>query len=57
VVTHPGLPQIRTKEESLEHADDLPGPEEPATDAIAELEGAVEELNAVLAFLENGEKK
>jgi hypothetical protein len=50
VVTHVGAPQIRTKEESLEHADDLPEPEELGTDAIAELEGAVEELNAVLAF-------
>jgi type I restriction enzyme M protein len=45
------------KEESLEDADDLPEPEELATDAIAELEGAVQELNAVLALLENGEKK
>src|SRR5438874_4162958 len=45
------------KEESLEDADDLPEPEELATDAIAELEGAVEELNAVLVLLENGEKK
>jgi type I restriction enzyme M protein len=42
------------KEESLEDADDLPEPEELATDAIAELEGAVDELNAVLALLENG---
>ena len=38
----------------LEDADDLPPPEELATDAIGELEGAVEELNAVLALLENG---
>jgi type I restriction enzyme M protein len=45
------------KEESLEDADDLPEPEELATDAIAELEGAVEELNEVLVLLENGEKK
>ena len=45
------------KEESLEDADDLPEPEELATDAIAELEGAVEELNAVLALLENGAKQ
>jgi len=29
----------RLKEESLEDADDLPEPEELATDAIAELEG------------------
>ncbi len=42
------------KEESLEDADDLPEPEELATDAISELEAAVEELNQVLALLENG---
>ena len=34
-------------------ADELPPPEELATDAISELEGAVEELNGVLALLEN----
>jgi len=32
----------------------LPEPEELATDAIAELRGAVDELNGVLALLENG---
>jgi len=42
------------KDESLDDADELPEPEELATDAIAELEGAVEELNAVIAMLENG---
>jgi type I restriction enzyme M protein len=42
------------KEESLDDSDELPEPEELATDAIAELEGAVEELNAILALLENG---
>lgn len=42
------------KEESLDDVDDLPEPEELATDAISELEAAVEELNAVLAMLENG---
>jgi len=42
------------KDENLEDSDELPEPEELATDAIAELEGAVEELNAVLALLENG---
>jgi type I restriction enzyme M protein len=42
------------KEESLEDSDDLPEPEELATDAISELEAAVEELNQVLALLENG---
>ncbi len=44
------------KEESLDDADDLPEPEELAADAIAELEGAVEELNKVLALLENGDE-
>jgi type I restriction enzyme M protein len=42
------------KDDTLEDADDLPPPEELATDAIGELENAVEELNAVLALLENG---
>lgn len=44
------------KEESLEDADDLPPPEELATDAISELEEAVGELGAVLALLENGDE-
>lgn len=44
------------KEESLEDADDLPEPEELATDAIAKLEGAVQELNAILELLENAVK-
>jgi type I restriction enzyme M protein len=44
------------KEESLEDADDLPPPEELATDAIAELEEAVGELGVVLALLENGDE-
>ena len=42
------------KDESLEDADELPPPEQLATNAISELEGAVEELGAVLALLENG---
>src|SRR5205823_10653613 len=42
------------KDESLDDGDELPDPEELATDAIAELEGAVEELNAVITLLENG---
>jgi type I restriction enzyme M protein len=42
------------KDDSLEDADELPPPEELATDAVSELETAVEELNAVLALLENG---
>jgi type I restriction enzyme M protein len=46
-----GLKWLR--DESLDDMDDLPEPDELATDAIAELEAAVEELNAVLAALEN----
>ena len=42
------------KDTSLEDGDDLPEPEELATDAIAELQGAIDELNTVLAALENG---
>jgi SAM-dependent methyltransferase len=45
------------KDDSLEDADELPPPEELATDAIGELDAAVEELNAVLALLENGAVK
>lgn len=46
------------KEDSLEDADDLPAPEELATDAISELEEAVAELNRVLLLLEgNGNGK
>jgi type I restriction enzyme M protein len=41
------------KDESLEDADGLPEPEELATDAIAELEAAVVQLNQVLMLLEN----
>ncbi len=44
------------KEESLEDADDLPEPEELATEAIGELESAVKELNKVIAALGNGGK-
>jgi type I restriction enzyme M protein len=42
------------RDESLDDPDELPEPEELATDAIAELQAAVEELNAVLVLLENG---
>jgi type I restriction enzyme M protein len=41
------------RDESLEDADELPEPEELATDAIAELQTAVEELNGILAMLES----
>jgi type I restriction enzyme M protein len=42
------------REELDDDPDDLPEPEELATDAIGELEAAVEELNAILALLESG---
>lgn len=42
------------KDESLDDGDELPEPEELATDAISELQTAVEELNQVIALLENG---
>lgn len=45
------------KEESFGDSDDLPEPEELVTDAIAELEGAVAELNKVLGLLEDGDVK
>ena len=41
------------KDESLNDTDELPEPEELAVDAIAELEGAVEELNKIISMLEN----
>lgn len=41
------------KDESLGDTDDLPEPEELATDAISELEGALEELNNIIGILEN----
>ena len=47
-----GLKWLR--DESLEDGDDLPDPEELATDAISELESAVEELNSILVMLESG---
>ena len=42
------------KDESLDDGDELAEPEELATDAIAELQAAVGELNALLLTLENG---
>ena len=45
------------KDESLDDGDDSMEPEELVTDAIAELEAAVEGLNAVVAALENGNAK
>lgn len=40
------------RDESLEDSDELAEPEELASDAIGELEAAVEELNAIIATLE-----
>jgi type I restriction enzyme M protein len=42
------------KDESLDDTDELPEPEELVTDAVGELEAAIEELNMVMALLENG---
>jgi len=42
------------KDESLDDGDDALEPEELATDAIAELQFAIDELNKVLSLLENG---
>ena len=42
------------KEESLDDPDDLPEPEELATEAISELEQAIGELNEVLRLLGEG---
>ncbi len=41
------------KDESLDNVDELPEPEELATDAISELEGALGELNNIISMLEN----
>jgi type I restriction enzyme M protein len=42
------------KADSREDTDDLPEPEDLATEAVAELEAAVGELQKVLAMLGNG---
>lgn len=42
------------KDDSLDDGEALPEPAELVTDAIAELEGSIEELNVVMALLENG---
>ena len=44
------------KDEDIEDSDELPEPEELATDAIAALEGAVVELRGVIAALETAGK-
>jgi type I restriction enzyme M protein len=43
------------RDDTLDDPDELPEPEELATDAIAELEATVEELNAILALLDRDE--
>jgi type I restriction enzyme M protein len=45
------------REESLDDIDDLPEPEELATDAIQELEGAIAALSRVLVLLDGGAPK
>jgi len=45
------------RDENLEDAADLPEPAELATDAISELEEAVNELNLILTELENGQEE
>ena len=42
------------KDQDLEDSDELPEPEELVNDAISEIELVVEELNAILVALENG---
>jgi len=42
------------KDESLDDMDELPEPEELASDAISELEGALAELSDIMKILENG---
>ncbi len=42
------------KDESLDNGEEMPEPQELVTDAIAELENAVNELNAITVMLENG---
>jgi type I restriction enzyme M protein len=42
------------RDESLDDGDDMPEPEELASDAIGELESAIVDLNSVLTALENG---
>ena len=42
------------KDESLDDADNLPEPEELATEAIEELRLAVDSLNKIVTMLENG---
>jgi type I restriction enzyme M protein len=44
------------KEEAPENGDEISEPEELATDIIMELESAVEELNSILALLEEGNR-
>ena len=43
------------KDELLEDADDLPDPQELATDAIAELEAVVDDLKEIVELVENEE--
>lgn len=42
------------KDDSLDDPDSLPDPEDLASDALTELESAIDEINMILAILENG---
>ncbi len=42
------------KEENLDDPDDVPEPEELATEAISQLELAIDDMSEVLRLLENG---
>jgi type I restriction enzyme M protein len=42
------------RDESLDNGDAISPPEELATEAVGELEAAIEELNAIVGMLENG---
>jgi len=45
------------REESLSDSDELPEPADLVTDSISEFESAIDELNQVMAILENGNNK
>jgi type I restriction enzyme M protein len=45
------------REDSLSESSELPEPAELATDAISELEAAIDELNQLMTLLENGNRK
>ena len=52
-----GIPGILTIQGPVASGDELPEPDELATEAIGDLKGAIKELEAVLEFLENAAKR